>query len=325
MVRVPPDQEFIPGPTFRIATWNVGVFVDEFDDPYIESELDDGTTQWVPRGRDARGLDSERLGAFAEGVRALEADVLILQGFESPIYLRELAEELFPNTGYRYFTSSKSLDTDRNTVLASRVPLGVFYSYRDVTTPIDGFIEEDGFTPSYQRQDNSQLWAVDVFVNKDYEFTLFGARLREGDGPRNQGIRAGQVDLIQAQASRFLRERRRANIIVAGDLGARPGSDEVQRLRGATGGVAFFDLLQTSDDPTTSPLHRQYLMPNRNMVREYVPESVRIGPGLPPETWERVSPHQPVVAEFLANDTRRRSSLEGLPIPGFERRGDDPE
>lgn len=292
---LPGDYAYPADDTVRVVTWNVEHFVDAYDDPYVQNDREDS-------GAAMEG----RLALFADAVRALDADVLVLQEFESLPFLAALADSLFPDLGYRFFSGTESLTWYQNVVVASRLPLGVVRAYNTVWTPIEGETDDEG-RPASQSLVNHRVWMLDVLARPDYTLALVGAHLKAGRGPRNEGWRRGQIRFLHAELDRLRALRPDANVLIAGDLNALADSEELQLLLNADGtaGPARFSnpidgqWTHPSDDPQRQ---LDYLLPSATMQPELVPGSMAVAGPLPPAQMAALSDHLPVVATFIASD-----------------------
>lgn len=294
----PPTGYRYPGhDTVRVVTWNVEHFVDPFDSPYVDAEREN---------QPARSMESGKIEGFVAAIRTLDADVVVLQEFESEAYLEVLARERFPDLGYRFFAGTESPTWYQNVVVMSRLPLGVLRSYANVTTPVEGIADSLG-RPETQSLVNNRMWLVDVLARPDYAFSLAGLHLKAGRSARDVGFRTGQIRLLHLELARLLRERPGANVLVAGDLNSVPGSPELALLLGPSGGpVALIDPFRDRPAPT-HPSDRptrqlDHLLPNAGMFAEMVADSARVATPLPIDEMVRVSDHLPVIATFLARD-----------------------
>ncbi|MGB3619532.1 MAG: endonuclease/exonuclease/phosphatase family protein [Catalinimonas sp.] len=291
----PRDYTNPVGDTLTVLSWNVEHFVDPYDDPYIRNRREDAPYDKV----------YARPQLLTRALLKADADVVVLQEFESGAYAAKLADSLFPELGYRFFAAAESPDWYMNVVVMSRVPLGVIYSYKAVTTPV---LDSAATAPrETQNVINTRMMAVDVLVNPDYRFTLTGLHLKAGRKSRDVGMRVGQIEFLKGQWARFADEDRRANLLVAGDLNALPNSPEFDALLAKYGrrqqlvdplaGQAVYS--HPSDDPQRRLDH---LLPNRNMARELVSGSVGPQLLLSTEEMRELSDHLPMQAKFLTKN-----------------------
>ncbi len=278
------------GDTLTVLSWNVEHFVDQHDNPYIRNRREDQPGTLV--GTKARLL--------AEALRRADADVVVLQEFESGAYLQHLADSLWPDLGYRFFAAAESFDWYMNVVVMSRVPLGTVYSYQTVTTPVLNTRDSTG-QPETQSHINTRMLAVDVLVSEQYVFTLAGVHLKAGRSARDVGMRLGQIAFLRSQFARFQRENRRANLLLVGDLNAVPGSTEIETLLGQGTRVRFLDPLPDSvyTHPSHKPTRRlDHVLPNAAMHQRLVPGSVQVPYLLSRQDMRTLSDHLPVRAQF---------------------------
>ena len=165
-----------------------------------------------------------------------------------------------------------------NVVIMSKVPLGTFYSYGSLYTPTPSIKDENG---NIETQINlyTRLWSIDVLPNANYDFNLTGVYLKAGRGERNEQICIGQINFSKNQLQRFLKEDRKANLIIMGDFNVYPDSREMQILLEGKKGSWFDDPLDSNifSHPSSDPSRRlDYMLPNANMLKEFVSESMKI-------------------------------------------------
>jgi len=297
----PPDYAFPAGDSLTVATWNVENFVDEYDNPYIDNERENEPPEDM----------YARFKLFIRGIRALDADVVVLQEIESEAFVQAIAEEHLSDMGYRFFTATESPDWFQNVVLMSRVPLGVVESYSDVVTPVEGIETDDG-EPEAQSLTNNRIWRATIHARPDYSFHLVGAHLKAGPGPRNAGWRIGQIRLLHERFNDLLATDPDANILIAGDLNSLADSPELRLLLNTDDRPAPDSLQAGTDDWAASfvdPLHgtttlthpsdnpeRQldYILLNQHALPELVSGSALIPRPLPDADMARLSDHLPV-------------------------------
>ncbi len=283
--------------TIRILTWNLEHFVDDHDDPYVDSR----------RENDPSPADRRRRESFAQAMREMNPDVACFQEVESAAYIKSLADGMFPELGYRYVASSESTGWYQNTVVLSRLPLGVQYVYGSVTTPVKGSLDREG-RPETQNHINTRMSCVDVFHDSGYSFVLCTVHLKAGTSERDHAMRLGQIDFLRGQFDRMLAERNDLNIVVAGDFNSAPEYGEFGFLLTPWRRVDFDDPLDGSGirtHPSDDPQRRiDHIIPNDRMMPELIPGSVRVpllsDPGILPAT----SDHLPLLADFQARDVR---------------------
>ena len=306
---VPPDYDFPSRDTVRIATWNVENFVDRHDDPYVDVERENEPGPEI----------EARIERLAQAIRRMNADVVVLQEFESEAFLQRVVEEHLPESGYRFFASTESPTWFQNVVVMSRYPLGVLHSYADVTTPIEGFTAENG-EPAATSLINHRLWLVEVQLRPGDRLHLVGAHLKAGGSPRDRAWRIGQIRFLHTELVRLLADRPTADILVAGDLNATANSPELRlllntptrpapdSLRPGTEGwrAQFRDPLHGTDTftfPSDAPNRElDYLLPNSHLQPELLDGSIRVASPLSSSAMAATSDHLPVVATFFLED-----------------------
>jgi endonuclease/exonuclease/phosphatase family metal-dependent hydrolase len=208
----------------------------------------------------------------------------------------------FPELGYRFITGVESPTWHQNTVVMSRVPLGIQYDFSQAVTPVEGAFV-DGVQDTQSINVNTRLSAVDVFVTEDYHFTLFNLHFKAGQRARDDGYRLGQAMLVRSVAQRFLTERPDARLLAVGDLNSTPGGVVLRRLLAESLGVPLFvDVLEDANIPTHSSLQPSrridYILPNPAMAADWVEGSMKVFSPLEAEKMGIISDHLPVVADF---------------------------
>ena len=296
-----PGWSYPAGDTVRVVTYNLEHFVDAFDSPYVDAEREDNPD---PAEVDRR----QRL--FAGALRALDADVIALQEVEGEGIVRALVDSLVPDLGYRFVASADDADWYQNVVVISRLPLGPLTTFADAVTPLPGVADGAG-RPDATDLANHRLFAVDVYARPGYAFTLVAAHLKAGRSARDEAWRTGQAALLHA----WLGQRfaggpgaggaGAANVVLAGDLNAVPGSPSFAALLnadGALGPVRLSDpLVGTSarSHPARAPERRlDHVLVSGGVAPEVVPGSARVAEG----GAAALSDHLPVVLDLVARD-----------------------
>ncbi|MEO1021321.1 MAG: endonuclease/exonuclease/phosphatase family protein [Bacteroidota bacterium] len=292
----PPWYDAAQMDTVKVLSWNVEHFVDDFDNPYIGNRRED------ERG----GNMEERRQLLAQAIKSINADIVVFQEFESDSYAQQLAEEYWPELGYQVFAGHESNDWYMNVVIMSRIPLGMFYSFATSNTPIVGQKDDEG-NPESQTFINNRMWSVDVMVNPEYEFNLTGVHLKAGRGERNQEWRRGQINVLRAHYNRLTHLNPEVNLLAVGDFNAVPDSPEFMTFLGEdTETVQFVDRLkntQVYSHPADSAFWRiDHILPNTNMNREVIPESVKPVYVFSPDTMERIADHLPMIVHIIPAD-----------------------
>ena len=279
------------GDTLKILSWNVEHFVDEFDNPYIHAKREDSA--------DVSQVDA-RCKMLAEALKAIDADVVVLQEFESQIFLQKIVAKYLPNSGYRFFASSPSPSWYMNVVIMSRVPLGTIHGYGSATTPVIGMVDEQGL-PESQHRINTRMLSVEIFPNDKNAFILTGLHLKAGRGERNEAMREGQIRFLLGQCRRFQKERHRSKQIILGDLNCTPESDEFVLLTSKYRNLKFLNIwaTDTKTHPTPEPQRQlDYIIINKQMNKNYIKKSAKVAQVFSMKKMKKVSDHLPVVAVF---------------------------
>ncbi len=292
---VPVGYTYPSDSTFKLLSWNVEHFVDPYDDPYIDNERENSPPANM----------TQRRHLLMEALREADADVVVLQEFESAKYLRQLATDSLSDLEYQFFADVPSHGWYMNVVVMSRFPMGIISGYGSATTPLPGYVAEDG-SKETQNHINTRMWSIDVFPGEDYSFLLTGVHLKAGRGPRNEAMRTGQLNLLTTTFNRVLDENPGKNMIVAGDLNATPNSTEIGLLlRNDRLKNGFIDAIDTTvkTHPADAPNRRlDYMLVNRNMYAETVENSIKVTSFFSRDTMRIISDHLPVVGKFYREE-----------------------
>ena len=291
----PKDYTAVKGDTLKVLSWNVEHFIDMHDNPYTQNR------------RENTGYKMEgRVSLFVEALRKADADIVVLQEFEHIQFLQQIAKDSLPEMGYQFVADNESPGWYMNVGVMSKVPLGSMYGYGTVTTPVK-YVDDKTGEEKYETQSriNTRLWSVDVLVNDDYSFLLTGVHLKAGRGPRNVAMRLSQLQFLQGQHERFLRENPNRNILMVGDFNATPDSDEIQYLINESASPKFVNNLTDSifSHPADAPKWRiDHILPNGNMQSELIENSLQVKYYFDKETQRKLADHLPLVAEFVTKE-----------------------
>tara|TARA_R110002049_G_scaffold13089_1_gene57400 strand:+ start:390 stop:1391 length:1002 start_codon:yes stop_codon:yes gene_type:complete len=289
---IPSNFKFSKKKNFKVLSWNVEHFVDAFNDPYINSKRED-----MPDS-----LMKNKVDDLVEALKKIDADVVVLQEFESAKFLRSIADNNLSDMGYKYFADVPSHGWYMNVVLMSKFPLGVIYGYGNANTPVLNYKNEKGETET-QNNLNTRMWSIEVYPSSNYNFLLTGVHLKAGRGERNIAMRKGQINFLKQQFNRFLKEDKNKNILVVGDFNSVQGSEEINLfLNEKVKREKFIDPLpktvmtHTSDDPKR---RLDYILINTNMFKEYKENSAEVPQLFVPKKMREISDHLPVTATFI--------------------------
>jgi len=291
----PVDYFYPPDTSFKVLSWNVEHFVDLQDDPYIKNSREDNPP----------ANTNLRISLLLKALRLANADVVVLQEFESAKFLRQLAQDSLSDMEYRYFGDTPSHNYYMNVVVMSRFPMGLMTGYGLVTTQLPGFLNKDG-KPETQNNINNRMWSVDVFPSPGYSFLLTGVHLKAGRTERDVAIRKGQINLLTETFNRYLAENNQKNMLLAGDHNATPESEEIGMLtRNSVLKKRFVDTIDPNvfSHPSNAPGRRlDYILVNENMNREILDDGAKVVKFFSPDTMRVISDHLPVMARFLKKD-----------------------
>lgn len=287
----PSDYKNPVGDTLKVLTWNVEHFVDKHDNPYINAKRENQSPETKIQ---------KRIGFLVEALQKIEADIVVFQEFESQAFLQKIIKENLSEMGYRFFASSPSPNWYMNVIVMSRVPLGVIYGYGSVITPVKGSLDKNGL-PETQNMINTRMWSVDVLVNDNYSFVLTGLHLKAGRRERDVSMRKGQINFLLGQFNRFIKEDKKTNILVAGDLNSISGSNELDLFTKGKGKVKFVDPLSEKkalSHPADSPERLlDYILPNTQMSKKLI--NINVVKPFDAEKMREISDHLPVLGKFL--------------------------
>ncbi len=268
--------------TLVIATWNVEHFVDTYDNPYIKNTLED-----APEADKIKA----KIQRFVEAVRQLDADVLVLQEFESQPFLERIAQNYLKDMGYVFFAAAPSPDWYMNVVLMSRVPIGVVYGYGNIYTAVPGSTDKEG-RPETQKNVNTRMVSVEILARPDYHFILHGLHLKAGRNERDQAMRQGQIDFLLGQCQRFQAEDRQTKQVIMGDLNAIPSSAEFLQILKGKQKLKFIHPFESEvfSHPADKPERQlDHILPNIKMYKDMIKVEV-----FTPSAAREISDHLPV-------------------------------
>ncbi len=285
---LPSDYQPSSRDTLTLVTWNVEHFIDQFDNPYIRNQREDKADSakvW------------QRAEKFATVLRALNADVVVLQEFESQPLIESIAKRYLEDMGYVFFAAVPSPDWYMNVVFMSKVPLGTVHGYGAVYTPVEGSLDREG-RPETQKNINTRMVSVEVLPRPDYSLIIHGLHLKAGRNERDEAMRKGQINFLLGQCVRFQREDRRVRQAVMGDLNCIQGSKEFESLLAGKKKVKFIDPFEGKSvfsHPSENPQRQlDHILPNKQLHKALIKTEVFQHP-----LCTDISDHLPVRAFFL--------------------------
>lgn len=291
----PIDYTYPADSSFKVLSWNVEHFVDLHDDPYIRDARENNPPENT----------NLRISLFLKALRIADADVVVLQEFESAKFLRQLAQDSLSDMSYRYFGDIPTHNYYMNVVIMSRFPMGLMTGYGLATTPLPGFLNKEGKAET-QNNINNRMWSVDVFPSEGYSFLLTGVHLKAGRSDRDVAMRKGQISLLTETFNRYLVENNQKNMLLAGDHNATPESEEIAMLtKSNTLKNLFFDTIDPKvfSHPSNAPGRRlDYILVNENMNKEILDGGAKVVKFFSPDTMRVLSDHLPVMARFVKKD-----------------------
>lgn len=264
--------------TLTLATYNVRNFFDQYDNPYTADEL---TPPKKP----------EELAHLARAIRALDADVLVLQEVEAGGVIKTFARDYLPEMRYRFVVDSSTEDPRGITIVAlSRLPVLRIVSHR--LAPLAGGhrLARDLLRLDIQARPGHVLYVYAVH---------FKSKRTDPDGRDHQSQRWRRAEA--AAARDFIREELGPNpayarFAILGDCNDTIDAEPVQTLR-ATTAPRMIDALGHLPPPQRITFHGEtsegidHILLSPQLAAEVVPGSAEILTG---GSFEKASDHRPV-------------------------------
>ena len=153
--------------TVTIGAYNVENFFDVWDNPYTDDES-------------TRVKSRDLVRDLARAIKALDADILVIQELEHEQLLTAMVEEFLPNEGYNYIAASPGND-ERGILLGciSRYPITQVSSHRH-----QWFTHPDHPDTPYRFSRDLLRFTIDVGIDRPlqvYNVHLKSNRSRPGD------------------------------------------------------------------------------------------------------------------------------------------------
>ncbi|MCX8228575.1 MAG: endonuclease/exonuclease/phosphatase family protein [Planctomycetota bacterium] len=194
-----------------VASWNLENFFDTFDDPYRRDQIT--KPAFIAEARKKR---------IADGILALNADVLCLQEIENRFSLELFVEEYLPNSGYEVVLIEGNDTRGIDVALLSRFPLGAVTSYRHLK-----FEDAQGNPQHFQRD------LLRVRVEGALQADIFVVHLKsQHGGARSDGIREAEAAAIATVMETEMKKNPQWRAILAGDFNEIPEEKTMQLLYG---------------------------------------------------------------------------------------------
>lgn len=283
-------QSYAAKDTLVIMAYNTENFTDKRDNPYISNRMEDS----------AAYSKNDREVLLAKAIRTANADVLMIEEFETIAYLREMNQKY--SLGYSYFASSESQTWYQNTMIMSKVPIGTFRSYGASYSPVVGEKDQQGM-PMVQTNINARVWIAEVWPTAKQRVYFCGVHLKAGRNRSDTATRAGQIQMIKGEFERFVKEDKKACIVMAGDFNATPESAEFKLLLEGNKQARLIDPLAGTNvysHPAGNPRWRiDHILFNRNTESKIVPGSTGPVYILSKPEMEQLSDHLPVMTKMV--------------------------
>ena len=277
-----------PAP-IKLMAWNLEHFVDPFDDPYIQSQKED----------DPEPKSDATLRLLTEALKRVNPDVLVVSEVESDRALKLYLDSYIPKNEYTYYACAPAKEWYQNVVIASKLPIGEFVSFREM--------EIYNEMSKQSRNDvNSRLMAIDIKANENYNFTLYAVHLKAGAAEEDYLWRERQTDLLKADMDQRMKENPNTNIIVMGDLNYTPKDKEYPYFM-ESGATKLLDAFEKQGYPATHPSTGprrdiDHIFLNAGMMKEVVPDSATVALPLAMDELSAITDHLPVVISIIPSD-----------------------
>jgi endonuclease/exonuclease/phosphatase family metal-dependent hydrolase len=285
------SQNYIRKDTLVIMAYNTENFTDTKDNPYISNRMEDST---------GRSKDNNREALLAKVIRTANADILMIEEFETIAYLREMNQKY--NLGYSYFASSESQTWYQNTMIMSKVPIGTFRTYGAVYSPVVGEKDQQGM-PAAQTNINSRIWVAELWPAVGQRIYFCGVHLKAGRNRSDTATRTGQAQLLKGEFERIVKEDKKACIVMAGDFNSTPESAEFKMLLEGNKHARLIDPLAGTNiysHPAGNPRWRiDHILYNKNLAAKIIPGSTGPVYVLSKPEMEKLSDHLPVMTKLL--------------------------
>jgi endonuclease/exonuclease/phosphatase family metal-dependent hydrolase len=283
---------------FRVAEYNVENYLDQPTETRRSVKLDEAKAK------------------IRESIQAMKPDVIALEEMGTTNALLELRASLKADGwDFPYWEHVSGFDTNIHLAVLSKFPITARRPHTNENFLLDGrrFSVSRGFLE------------VDIRVNTNYSFTLFGAHLKskrpvpEADEAE---LRLQEARILREKVDLVLKANPNANLIVLGDFNNTKDSPSTKALIG-TGKSRLVDTRpaeRNGDDAASNPNPRlspmnvtwtyyyavedsysriDYILLSPGMAREWIKQETYV---LALPNWGVGSDHRPIVATFEAAD-----------------------
>lgn len=237
-----PGDGPVSGPpvAFTLATWNVKNFFDEKDDVGFKDDVYSASQVQA------------KMKLLGSAIRALDADVLVLQEVEKHDLLERLNKAELGTMKYkevRMFEGNDMRGID--VALLSRFPVLQYKSNSNDTFP---GVKDPNKTYGFSRD----CVLAKLKLGPGRELQLLINHLRAGSDYEAQRRREAQAQRVRQLTDQVLKGNPQANLSVIGDLNDEPDTDTIKMIRDKT--PALFDplTLLPSNQRKTYRGYKQY-------------------------------------------------------------------
>lgn len=228
-----------PEGTIRLASWNVENLFDDQDDPGLAGRYDD-KNMTKPR---------EQLDAVAAAMRAINADIVVLQEVESEAALRWFRDGWLKDMGYEHVASIDAGDERgiEQSVL-SRFPIGMSMNWPDASLDATGPAgsPEAGEAMRMHRSPLLATVVVPESVTKGPVYTLTIMAVHQKSGRDFSYRREAESAKFVSLLKDIMAADPATNLILCGDFNALP-IDKSVRAYTDMGLVDVFESRQPKD------------------------------------------------------------------------------
>lgn len=291
------NQSSRPANTLRIASYNIRNLFDGVQNP----------------GKAAETAKPEKeLQALSTAMHDINADIIGMQEVESKETLSKFRDRFLGDMGYREVVLIEANDERGIDVgLFSRYPVTSVKSHKDVRFEVPGQGIQ-GFS--------RDVLQVRIQGPNNYFFTVFLTHLKSQHGEGAADIRRrAEAEAAHRIIQAFQAANPRENVVVMGDFNDVYNVPEIAPLVSSQSGLGLVDIANQDlgAGPEVYTYHPKqyrsridYILLNQNMVREYMPKSVRLyKPFKEGDTWQKLyfydaSDHIPMTIDLAISQDK---------------------